>query len=715
MGLAFLDFPGLTHSRLEHSIGVMHVADQLFQATRQNGRTPKAFDAARPGPVDPIRQAVRLAALFHDLGHPPFSHAVEATFKRFPALLESAAAVAPADERRLFSDYSHEQFTRWSIQKAIGDSEPLGKALVEELGDALALEIADLAIGKAKNLLKPYNQIISGEFDADRIDYLIRDNHRSGFVLGLSLDDIRDAIHMRDEKGVFEPYIDASALPFVNSVLFARQRLIRRVHLAPSGRIATQMLVNCLYHILAQNQPESQAELGKTIKWLHTRCTDYTFFMRLLEESKRFRSAEPLVRYYVECFETLTRYPMTHNLWRERTSIGFMEMHPCLRLLVHIVATSDWGSPQCLTFKLRDRYVFVEASTRPSQASDLLVDYGRSPHEGTTPGAVKPRRRSTREPSLDFIAATENRLGRAILVEAMSNLDVFCYELTARNPSRRKEAGAGAFQDLTGVAQLGATDGVHDTSKYCENLKGDAKNVGQSIAGLAHRIRSNWMKKDLGMIATDFLLTVLYALDEDVRANWHGAHGVYVYRSELFVTRFLPELNDRQDRASGDAPLFPSLFEKREHLGKRVFSQIQRLAAFGLILTRSNSMMNRERGKDTKATRAKVYSTREEIRINTWGRSYVEGEIEPELLGRISSTIRDKQGICRAAQMLLSDLYMALDRPEVGSSFADLDRLEGRRNDCAGDIHRLGGCAMTFSRAETEVLDATRLEARPGA
>src|SRR6185436_20836193 len=81
--------------------------------------------------------------------------------------------------------------------------------------------IAALAVGKAPT--EPwatFNPLISGDFDADRIDYLIRDNRHSGFAIGLSPDELYNAVHLRPDKAEgtfprFEIYIDRNALHFV--------------------------------------------------------------------------------------------------------------------------------------------------------------------------------------------------------------------------------------------------------------------------------------------------------------------------------------------------------------------------------------------------------------------------------------------------------------------------------------------------------------------
>src|SRR5207302_6993161 len=97
-----------------------------------------------------------------------------------------------AGAARLFTDYSHETFTCWLIeelfrQETIRELLSRPNAAIK-LDDDVKAGIPALAIGKASGSLAPFNSLISGDFDADRIDYLIRDNRRSGFAIGLSLD-----------------------------------------------------------------------------------------------------------------------------------------------------------------------------------------------------------------------------------------------------------------------------------------------------------------------------------------------------------------------------------------------------------------------------------------------------------------------------------------------------------------------------------------------
>jgi len=158
LGLVDAVFPGANHTRFEHSLGTMHMAGLM----------------ARHLELEPLETAkVRLAGLLHDLGHSAFSHAVEGVLGRNPEIQPQIS------EKRMSG---HEEFTREIIRRS-----PFGKsalAMAEDIfGDAEGLfqEVAEIAVGHSR----PLGQIISGDLDVDRIDFLLRDSHHSGVSLGL--------------------------------------------------------------------------------------------------------------------------------------------------------------------------------------------------------------------------------------------------------------------------------------------------------------------------------------------------------------------------------------------------------------------------------------------------------------------------------------------------------------------------------------------------
>jgi uncharacterized protein len=162
-------YPGALHTRFEHSLGVMHTASLLYDAVVRSSRdvleSELAYDEAgfKRG-----RQLVRFAALLHDVGHAPFSHASESLFPQ------------RADGKR----YGHEEYSA-----AIIRSELRSSIEEHELNGAnygfRADDIAALVEGspKAKTSIF-WKDLISGQMDADRMDYLLRDSYHAGVQYG---------------------------------------------------------------------------------------------------------------------------------------------------------------------------------------------------------------------------------------------------------------------------------------------------------------------------------------------------------------------------------------------------------------------------------------------------------------------------------------------------------------------------------------------------
>ena len=108
LGWTDMVYPGATHTRFEHSLGVMHVASRMFDALLRRSRdvlcsNDYGFDDASLGRQ---RRIIRLAALLHDLGHGPFSHAAE---ELLPFKSERAG------------QYEHEDYSAAALEHCLDD------------------------------------------------------------------------------------------------------------------------------------------------------------------------------------------------------------------------------------------------------------------------------------------------------------------------------------------------------------------------------------------------------------------------------------------------------------------------------------------------------------------------------------------------------------------------------------------------------------------
>ena len=204
LGHAFLVYPGATHSRFEHALGAYHLARRALAMLDDRGDL-QAVD-------DDERLAVRLAALLHDIGHYPFSHALEEA--GFP------------DHEGLGAE-----------RLAAGE---LGDVLRALGGVTLISRIAALIQGRSTS---PLAGLVSGSLDLDKIDYLSRDARMCGVPYGLvDVDRLLASLVLVDggdepaEIGVHEKGVSA-----LESLLFAKYQMYRNVYWHHAVRSATCM------------------------------------------------------------------------------------------------------------------------------------------------------------------------------------------------------------------------------------------------------------------------------------------------------------------------------------------------------------------------------------------------------------------------------------------------------------------------------------------
>ncbi len=223
LGLADLAFPGANHTRFEHSVGTLFIADKMA----------KALGLSQEEIVK-----IRMAALLHDVGHCAFSHVVESVLKRNPLY-------QPVINSKNF--LNHEMFTKYIISNSF-HTKP---EIAAHTGAPFFEEIARMATGDVDAVSKPYlAQIISNDIDADRIDFLLRDSYHTGVSLGLvDLDQIIGSMSLYNGRvilGGSQSYDEDMALTAAESMLIARAHHYSAIIHNPKTQGARVMLLHAL-------------------------------------------------------------------------------------------------------------------------------------------------------------------------------------------------------------------------------------------------------------------------------------------------------------------------------------------------------------------------------------------------------------------------------------------------------------------------------------
>ena len=195
MGLSYLVYPGAHHTRFHHALGAMHLMQQAVVMLRQ-----KNVDITYEE-----EKGLICAILLHDIGHGPFSHALE---------------------NLLVQGISHETISLIFMEK-----------LNEEFGGAL-----DLGIEIFKGAYsKPYlNQLVSSQLDMDRLDYLKRDSFYTGVAEGnINAERLITMLSVHGENLV----VEAKGVYSVEKFLMARRFMYWQVYLHKTGLVAEQLLI----------------------------------------------------------------------------------------------------------------------------------------------------------------------------------------------------------------------------------------------------------------------------------------------------------------------------------------------------------------------------------------------------------------------------------------------------------------------------------------
>jgi hypothetical protein len=252
-------YPGANHTRFEHSIGTMHLAQKLTESPNisQHLTTEEA-------------QMVRLAALLHDVGHGPFSHV-------FEHLLEK------------FLGKTHEEMTVWMIEKSeLSD-------IVKSAGYSPAM-ISKLAVGSLQREGKAFmDQAIQSAVDVDKLDFIVRDTYHTGAEYGNV--DVFRLIHMLD---VLDDNlaVDLGALSALESFILARIESFKSIYFHRVSRAAQIMLATAMEQakddigLVSYETPEEYLSLNDYTVWTMLKlCEKSRKIMENLERRQLLKCA----------------------------------------------------------------------------------------------------------------------------------------------------------------------------------------------------------------------------------------------------------------------------------------------------------------------------------------------------------------------------------------------------------------------------------------
>lgn len=198
MGMSYLVYPGAHHTRFHHAIGCVHLMQQAVNVLRFKGVTISNDEES----------ALYAAILLHDIGHGPFSHAME---------------------HSIVNNVSHEDISLLFMER-----------LNEEFNGSLTLAIE---MFKGDYSRKFMCQLISGQLDMDRADYLKRDSFYTGVAEGninserlITMLNVVDDDLVIEEKGIYS----------VEKFIIARRLMYWQVYLHKTGLVAEQLLIRVL-------------------------------------------------------------------------------------------------------------------------------------------------------------------------------------------------------------------------------------------------------------------------------------------------------------------------------------------------------------------------------------------------------------------------------------------------------------------------------------
>jgi HD superfamily phosphohydrolase len=240
LGLAFYVYPGAVHTRFHHSIGAMHLMSEAIAQLRLRGHDIS----------DDERQAAMACILMHDLGHGPFSHVLEDIF---------------------ISGVHHEDISLMLMQR-----------INAETGGRLDMAISIFCDTHPKRFL---HQLVSGQLDVDRLDYLRRDSYFTGVTEGnIGSARIIKMLNLKDGRIV----VEAKGIYSIENFLMARRLMFWQVYLHKTAVAAEKMLVKTMLRAKTLASGDQAPEMSDPMKFFLSQRIDKAFLEQHPEALDRY-------------------------------------------------------------------------------------------------------------------------------------------------------------------------------------------------------------------------------------------------------------------------------------------------------------------------------------------------------------------------------------------------------------------------------------------
>ncbi len=296
LALTDMVYPGAEHTRFEHSLGVMHLTTLMYDAIINNDTNKKILEerlSYNDAGLKKDRQLIRLAALLHDVGHAPFSHASE--------------EIMPVNEQT-GKPFKHENYTTAIIKGPLKDAIENHQINTTNY-NILAEEVAALIEGNAAILGKRifWKVLISSQLDADRGDYLLRDSHHIGVKYGIYdharlLNTLALGIEPESEEVVLG--VGKDGWHIAESIVIARYQMFTQVYFHKTRRAFDYHLKEAMKTVLRGGKLPAPEELEDFMK-----LDDIALWTLFKENNTNFNCGSILSRDHIRKIHSTSETP----------------------------------------------------------------------------------------------------------------------------------------------------------------------------------------------------------------------------------------------------------------------------------------------------------------------------------------------------------------------------------------------------------------------